>query len=383
MPRLPHGAGQRAGAGRRHVRTQRRRGRQARSRAVVLPDHGLRPGAARRPRRAGVARPGEDHAAQLDRPQRRRPVPDAGRRDRARDRGVHHPARHRLRHDLRRAGPRAPAGDGDHDPGALRRRRAVRRPGPAHERHRPDVERGRPRQAGRVHRCLCREPLHRGSGADLPGRLRAGHLRHRGDHGRAGAGPARLGLRPGPRPPDRPHGAAARGLGGRGLHRGRPGCEQPMARRARRGRGQGQGHRLARGARDRGAQDQLPAPGLAGQPAALLGQSDPDRLLPDARCRPRARGPAADRGPRRRRVPPDRRVAAAVPRGLPQHDLPRVRRSRRARDRHHGHVRGLVVVLPALLRPGQQAAAVLGSTPPSGGCRSTSTSGGSSTPSST
>ena len=42
VPRLPDRAGQRAGAGRRHVRALRRPGREARPRAVVLQDHRLR-----------------------------------------------------------------------------------------------------------------------------------------------------------------------------------------------------------------------------------------------------------------------------------------------------------------------------------------------------
>ena len=43
VPGVPDGAGQRAGAGRRHVRALGRPGRQARPRAVVLPDHRTTP----------------------------------------------------------------------------------------------------------------------------------------------------------------------------------------------------------------------------------------------------------------------------------------------------------------------------------------------------
>ena len=80
-------------------------------------------------------------------------------------------------------------------------------------RDRPPVDRGRARQARRVHRRVRAQPVHRAAGADLPGRLRADDLRHRGDHGRARPGPARLGLRHGLRPADRPHRPAARRTG--------------------------------------------------------------------------------------------------------------------------------------------------------------------------
>ena len=84
-------------------------------------------------------------------------------------------------------------------------------------------------------------------------RLRAGRLRHRRDHGGAGPGPARLGLREEVRPADRPDRAAARGLGGRGVHRRGPGRELRQRRglpgRHGRRRGQARDHRLAGGAR--------------------------------------------------------------------------------------------------------------------------------------
>ena len=47
---------------------------------------------------------------------------------------------------------------------------------------------------------------------------------------------------------------------------------------------------------------------------------------------------------------PEGQLAARRERGVRQHDLPEVRRPGAARDRHDGHVRGLVLVLPALLR---------------------------------
>ncbi len=94
VPGLPDRAGQRAGAGRRHLRAQRRRGRQAGSRAVVLPHHRLRRRPAGRPGRPGVAGAGQDHAAQLDRALRGGRVRPARRRGRRASRsGCSPPAR--------------------------------------------------------------------------------------------------------------------------------------------------------------------------------------------------------------------------------------------------------------------------------------------------
>ena len=67
-----------------------------------------------------------------------------------------------------------------------------------------------------------------------------------------------------------------------------------------------------------------------------------------ARERP-ARGAAAGLRARRLRQP------AEQVRGLPQRcNCPVLRQGRAARDRHHGHLRGLVLVLHALLRPEQR-----------------------------
>ena len=60
-------------------------------------------------------------------------------------------------------------------------------------------------------------------------------------------------------------------------------------------------------------------------------------------------------------------------------DLPGVRQAGAARDRHDGHVRRLVLVLPALLRPPQRRGAVGPRGGRLAGCRSTSTSAASST----
>ena len=102
VPGLPDRAGQRAGPGRRHLRALGRPGGQARPRAVVLPHHPLRRRAAGRPGRPRLARAGQDHAAQLDRPVRGGRVRPGGRgpgrlrrSGPAGPAGLHHPARHR------------------------------------------------------------------------------------------------------------------------------------------------------------------------------------------------------------------------------------------------------------------------------------------------
>ena len=72
-------------------------------------------------------------------------------------------------------------------------------------------------------------------------------------------------------------------------------------------------------------------------------------------------------------------LAAGRGRGLGARDVPELRRPGAARDRHDGHVRGLVLVLHALRRPAERdrrRSTARSSTP---GCRSTSTSAASST----
>ena len=163
VPGLPHRARQRAGARRRHLRALRGRGRAPQPRAVVLPHHRLRRRAAGRPRRSRLARAREDDAAQLDRALRGRPVPHGRRRARrARDRGLHDAPGHGLRHDLRRARPRAPPRRRARDRRPTRGSRRAESPGRLQE---TDIERqsseGRARKAGRLHGQLLRQPVQR------------------------------------------------------------------------------------------------------------------------------------------------------------------------------------------------------------------------------
>ncbi len=142
----------------------------------------------------------------------------------------------------------------------------------------------------------------------------------------------------------------------RGDDRGVPGRrrhgELAAVRRHAGARGHPARHRLARGARHRPRQGAVPPPRLADQPAALLGLPDPDGALPAVRRRAGARGAAAGEAPRAGgELHPRRPLAARGRCRVHQHPLPAVRRAGAARPRHHGHLRRLVLVPPALLDP--------------------------------
>ena len=224
VPQRPDRAGQRAGR-RRPLRALRRRGHQARADPVVLQDHRLRPGAAGRPGRAG-GRPGptgcvtaqrnwigRSEGAHVDfavagreEPHRRvyttRPdtlfgatfmvvAADAALADEI------------WCTDEQRAGAGGLPGGG---PQGVRHRPAG---------HRPPQDRRRP---GR-HRD---QPGHRRADPGLGGRLRAGRLRHRRDHGRARrTTSATWDFATGYRPADRAHRVSR--------HRGAPTRRRPTS----------------------------------------------------------------------------------------------------------------------------------------------------------
>ena len=144
-------------------------------------------------------------------------------------------------------------------------------------------------------------------------------------------------------------------------------------------RGAGADRRLARPRGQGPPLDQLPPARLAAVPPALLGRPDPDRLLRRARDRPGARGGPAGRAAGRRGLRAAGPLAAGRGRGLGQHDLPDLRRPGAPRDGHDGHVRRLVLVLPALLRRQQRRGRVGPEGPRACGRRRTSTSAASST----
>ena len=69
---------------------------------------------------------------------------------------------------------------------------------------------------------------------------------------------------------------------------------------------------------------------------------------------PGPRGPAPGPAPRHRGLRPQGQEPAGGGRGLGQRRVPEVRRPGQARDRHDGHLRRLLLVLPALPRPPQR-----------------------------
>jgi leucyl-tRNA synthetase len=244
--------------------------------------------------------------------------------------GLHHPARHQLRHDLRRGGPRAPPGRrADHRP-TTGPRSTPCGPGPPAS---TDVE--RMSESGAL--SLAKRGAFTGSsvvnpftgtpGPGLRGRLRAHGLRHRGHHGRPGRGhrdwdfAQAYGL-PVVRTVQPPGWDEQRRPGGPGAYTGTGEKINSLAGRPGHPDGQGPGHRVAGGRGHRRAQGQLPAARLAGVAPAVLGLPHPGRLLPRPRHRAGARGPAAGAGPRRRGVPAHRPVAPGHQRGVPHTTCP-------------------------------------------------------------
>ena len=132
-----------------------------------------------------------------------------------------------------------------------------------------------------------------------------------------------------------------------GPYSGRAGARRDPAHDSRRGGGR---HRQGRGA--------VPAQGLGHLAAALLGHADSGGALPDRRGRGRALRSAASRAAEGRQLLRARRLAACPDTGVREHDVSEVRRAGAPRNRHDGHVRRLVVVFPAVLRPAQHRAAV-------------------------
>ena len=168
-----------------------------------------------------------------------------------------------------------------------------------------------------------RSTRQRRAGPDLDRRLRAGELRHRRDHGRAGPRRARLRVRAQVRPADPGRDRAARtGTASRSSEpytgEGTMVNSGPLRRHSERRRASAAGRRPGSRSAAIGERDgHLPAARLADQPPALLGHADPDHLLRRLRHRAGAGGGPAGAAAGGRRVHADGRVAAEARRRLP------------------------------------------------------------------
>ena len=189
VPQGPGRAGPGAGGRRRPcLLALRHAGHQARPGAVVLPHHEIRRRAARlhRHRLAGAGAP---HADELDRPfgGRGRRLPHRSLRPSRRRRRaarLHDPAGHALRGDLHGPRPGASPGRGADGTRAARDRGGLRGRGTARDGDRAPLHRAR--EDGRAHRRGGHQSRQRRAHPHLDRRLRAGLLRHRRHHGRAG-----------------------------------------------------------------------------------------------------------------------------------------------------------------------------------------------------
>ena len=319
-------------------------------------------------RAARLAGADEDDPAQLDRPLRGRRDPLPDRRAGRRRAGLHDAARHAVRRDLLRARARS-----------IRSWTRWRALAPRGRAARVRAARARP-SASRSARPTRRRPAsspattprtrQRRADAGLGRRLRADGLRHRRDHGRACPRRARPRVR---RDASACRSARSIDEDGRARQLGRVrGLPAEEAKQAivewlgERGRGAAGG--------------QLPAARLGLLAPALLGLPDPDRLLrraagscpcPTTSCRCCCRRSRTTGRRASRRWPPTRSGCTCP--------CPRCGGPGAARGRHDGHLRRLVLVLPALRRPAATTRRRSTARSSTTGARSTSTSAGSTT----
>ena len=334
-----------------------------------------------------LARARQDHAAQLDRALggRRGDLPLRGAGHRLP--GLHHAARHAVRRDLLRHGPGAP------------RRVPARAPAPSTSRRCTSTstvplqesaeERGDDRQAEdrRPPRAYGDQPGQRRAHADVRRRLRADGVRDRArswpsppttsatSTSRAPTGCRSAGLscrrrRMRRRPRTRPS-SATPATSGWSTRAASTGCPRPDAKAAitewldREGRGHASvNYRLRDWLISRQRYWGCPIPIVYCERCGIV--PVPDEQLP-------VELPEIDDYAPRGRSP----LAAAE--DWVRHAVPVLRRGGAARDRHDGHLRRLLLVLPALLRRAQRRRALGPRGAARAGCRSTSTSAGSST----
>ena len=341
-----HRAGQRAGH-RRPLRALRHRRRAAPARAVVLPHHRLRRPPARRPRRRSTGRTTSSRcsatgSAAPRAPRSRSPSPETGV-----DYSVfttrpdtlfgatffvmapEHPDVLRLA-----AGTEHEQAVRDYVNGVLNENREDR----------ADTERTEDRRPAGPHRD---QPGQRRGDPDVRRRLRADGVRHRRDHGRPGPRRARLRLRHAVRPADPPGRRRRRGTA---LHGRRPAGATPRpsstaSTTATRWSRSSTGSTARARATARSTTACATGCCRASATGARRSRSSTATSTGSSRC-PRTDLPVEL--PDVEDFAPQGRSPLAVGRGLGQHDVPDLRRPRPPRDGHDGHVRRLLLVLPAL-----------------------------------
>ena len=248
-------------------------------------------------------------------------------------------------------------------------RRARRRAARVRAPRRREEERGARGQRGedrRLHRLLRRQPGQRRAHPDLGRRLRADGLRHRRDHGRARARRARLRVRREVRPADRAGRRARRrrGRGGRGVRRRTPTTRCSSTRASSRGlpspEAKQRDRRVARASAASASRRSTTACATGCSRASATGAAR-SRSIHCERLRHRRRCPTTELPvllPEVDDYLPKGRSPLAAAEDWVNVDLPVVRRRGAARDRHDGHLRRLVLVLPALHRPAERRGAV-------------------------
>ena len=237
----------------------------------------------------------------------------------------------------------------ERDPRALaRRRRAARLRAPRAARSRRGARGGRGEDR-RLHGLLRDEPGERRADPDLGRRLRADGLRHRRDHGRAGARRARRARS------RRQFGLPIVAGDRRRRHARQLGAVQRAARR----RGEAGDRRLARASAAAASRRSTTACATGASRGSATGAARSRSSTATTAARAGARGRAAGAAARRRGLPAEGAAAARERNEEWMHvAVPEVRQAGAARGRDDGHVRRLVVVLPALRRPAQRRRAV-------------------------
>ena len=321
-----------------------------------------------------VAREGADDAAQLDRALRGRPRQvRARRRPVDADRGLHHPHRHDLRRHVRGAGPGASAGarrsPSARATAALRKQVQAFRLQDRRARISGELE-----KQGVRHRVSRDQPVHARAGARVGRQLRARRLRHgrrswpcRRTTSATSSSRRKYGLpiRPVVVEPPTVAWTAGQSTAATETRMARHGPSDAV-RHVSVDSGEFSGlpteeaqKRMIAAARSSGigegtVQYRLKDWGISRQ--RYWGTPIPMVVCPTDGIVPVPDDQLPVELPTHRAVHRPRRFAAGAGAGVREHDVPDLRRARAPRDRHHGHLRGLVLVLLPVRRSAEREA---------------------------